>query len=111
MNGPIKTRSFTDDFGTAGISETFEFNQNWKLVNIMFHFSAATTETITVEIIDSALGANFDTVLTTISPSAATDSFNHYGADYIFPATSKLKITSTNSGATLSYGQVMIEEV
>lgn len=106
----LKKQTFSQNLGSGGISQTFTFNTDFRLVSIMLHGSAALTETVTVTL-DNGVGANYDTIITTISLSSNQDSFTAYGENYKFLQTDGIKITSTNAGAQIVYGTIIVEEL
>lgn len=57
-----KDESTSQDLSLAGLDYTFNFNQKRKIEQVLFKFSQAVSETVTISI-DSALGAAYDITL------------------------------------------------
>lgn len=92
-------KTASQDLSLGALSYTTSFNRKFKLEQIMFHFSQAVTETITITV-DSALGSAYDTVLQSVSLIAETDFVYRPQGEANFQAGDEIKIQCTNANTT-----------
>jgi hypothetical protein len=101
----------SQDLSSAALSYTTTVTQPFQLEAILFHFSVAVTEKITITL-DSVNGANYDTVLRTINVNSATDAVYIPDSKINFYAGDKIKIACTNANATGTvYATIKMSEV
>lgn len=93
----LKTdKSTTQDLSAGALSYTTTFSRKFKLEQIIFHFSQAVTETVTITLV-SALGSNYNTVLQSVALVAETDFVYRPQGEANFQAGDEIKLQCTNS--------------
>jgi hypothetical protein len=81
------------------LSYTTSISSDFQLEEILFHFSTAVTETITITL-DSKNGANYDTVLRTINVNSATDAVYRPDPKVNYTYGDNIKVACTNANGT-----------
>lgn len=100
----------SQDLSADPLSYTTSIGRRFKLEKITFHFSGASTETITITL-DSAKGANYDVVLRAKSLSAETDYVYIPDGDAKFYKGDEIKVQCTNAGITTVYVAIKTSEI
>jgi len=108
---PVPSLIFSQDLSSAALSYTTTFEKAFRLDLINFHASVAITETITITI-DSARGANYDTVLRVKTLSSESNYVFIPDGDVKLYDGDALKIQCTNANTTgVIYGEVRTSEI
>lgn len=108
-NETITETTATQDLSAAALSATTSIGADFRLNYITLHFSAATTETVTITV-DSLTGANYDTILVSESLAAATDMTWVPDGALDFKSGNEIKVECTdNGGANTVYVVVSTE--
>ena len=104
-------QTFTQDLSTGALSFTTSFAQHpFHIDQIVFHFDAAVSETITITL-DSVKGANYDAVLQDIVLVSETDLVWRPQGEANFQPGDQIKIECTQDGASGTvYGIVKSSE-
>jgi len=89
----------SQDLSSGALSYTTSIARQFKLERIYFHFSAAVTETITITL-DSAKGANYDTVLRKVNLSSSADFVYVPEGQANFKNGDEIKVQCTNANLT-----------
>lgn len=108
----LKTdKSFTQDLSAAALSYTTAFGRKFKLEQVVIHFSQAVSETITITL-DSALGANYDTVLQAVTLVAETDFVYRPQGEANYQAGDEIKVECTQANLVgIAYGHIKTSEM
>lgn len=89
----------SQDLSLGALSYTTSIGRRFEVDRILFHFSAAVTETITITL-DSGKGANYDTILRRKSLSAEQDYVYIPDGKNKYYAGDEIKIQCTNANLT-----------
>lgn len=92
-------KTFSQDLSQGSLSYTTEFGRRFKLEQILFKASVAITETITITL-DSAHGANYDTVLGTIEMNGERSAVFRPQGEANFQVGDEIKVECTNANLT-----------
>ena len=111
MNSLKPDITTSQDLSLAELDYTTSIGRRFNLDRILFHFSAAVTETITITL-DSGKGANYDTVLRRKSLSAEQDYIYIPDGDNNYYAGDEIRIQCTNANlAGVAYVNTKAKEV
>ena len=101
----------SQDLSAATLNYTTTLTRQFRLDEILIHFNAATTETITITK-DSAKGANYDTVLRKRAIAAETDFVFRPEQPIDFQAGDNVKVQCTNAnGVNVAYVTIKTSEI
>jgi len=101
----------SQDLSAAALSFTTTIPSKFRLTEVLIHFDATTTETITITK-DSAIGANYDTVLRKRSIVSETDFVYRPQGDSDFQSGDNLKVECTNANAlNIAYVTIKTNEL
>ena len=89
----------SQNLASAALSYTTSFARKRKIEQVLIHFSAAVTETVTITF-DSAHGSNYDTVLKVQALTSATDFVWRPEGELNLQSADALKVQCTNNGTT-----------
>ena len=89
----------SQDLSSAVLTYTTSYGRKFKLEQILFHASVAISENIIITL-DSAKGANYDTVLADVTLVAEQDFIFRPHGQANFQAGDNIKIYSTNANIT-----------
>jgi hypothetical protein len=107
---PGRTIDVTTATGTGNIAVSTSLNKAFRLVAITIHFSTGTNNSITITLNANA-GADYDTVLRTITTSGTTDVFWMPDHELLCKKGDEIDVAWTND-ATYTYGlRIVTEEV
>jgi len=96
----LKTdKTATQDLSSDSLTYTTDYGRKFKLEQVQVHFNAAVSETITITL-DSAQGANYDTVLQEVTLVAETDFVYRPQGEANYQAGDEIKIECTNANLT-----------
>ena len=99
----LADKSSSQDLSGAPLSYTTNFAADTKISYITLHADGAITETVTISI-DSAAGANYDTVIASASLTADTDYIWIPDSEFIISSGDEIIIQCTdNGGAQIVY--------
>ena len=103
----IFRESSSQDLSSAALDFTTSVSTDFRLISIMFNFTLAVKQTITITM-DSGLGAAFDTVLGERTLRSHTDVvFVPCAAQQHFKDGTEIKIQCTNDGTPASTVSVL----
>jgi len=101
----------SQDLSSAVLSYTTSYGRKFKLEQILFHASVAISENIIITL-DSAEGANYDTVLADVTLVSEQDFIFRPQGQANFQAGDEIKIYSTNANVTGTlYATFKVQEV
>ncbi len=101
----------SQDLTSGALSYTTSIGRQFKLNEITFHASVAITETITITL-NSAKGANYDTVLRKITLTSGQDYVYRPQGEPTFQAGDEITIAVTNANTTgIMYVKIKAEEL
>jgi hypothetical protein len=86
----------SQNLASAALSYTTSLGTNFQIMQVLFHFSGAASQTITSTLI-SRDGTNYNTVLDTTTTSSATDYVWRPSGGCVFMDGDELKVACTNS--------------
>lgn len=93
--GTITKKTSSKDLSTStALSYTTNFAKTTKILGVMFHFSAATSETVTISV-DNSVGSNYDTLVKSQALTSATDYFWQPDNEFIISSADEIKVTCT----------------
>jgi len=92
-------KTFSQDLSAGALSYTTDFGRSVKLESISIRASVAITETITITI-DSANGANYDTVLNSVDFVGEQDHVWRPQGEMNLRAGDEIRIQVTNANTT-----------
>jgi len=98
------------DLGVGVLNFTTSVAREWKLSEVLMHFSIASTETITLTL-DAAAGNTYDTVLATYSIVGKQSYIFRPIGDCVFKSGDELNVYCTNAGAAIVYVTVKRKEL
>lgn len=104
-------KTFTQDLSAGALSYTTTFARKFKLEQIAIHFSQSVSEAVTITLI-SAIGANYNTVLQSVTLVSEADFVYRPQGEANFQAGDEIKIQCTAAnGVGTAYGIVKTSEV
>ena len=101
----------SQDLSAAPLSYTTSINRKFKLQEVILHFSAAVTETITITR-DSVNGANYDHILASRALSSEQNFVYRASGEQDFQIGDEVKIQCTNANVTgIAYVTIKTREL
>jgi len=101
----------SQNLATAGLDYTTVIARDRKVEMILFHFSAAVSETVTITL-DSGNGANYDTILQEVVLIAETDFVYRPQGELNIKSGDAIKLECTNTGgAGTCYATIKTSEM
>lgn len=88
------------------LSFTAVYNKSYKLEQVIFHFSVAVSETVTITLL-SGLGTAYNTVLQQVVLSNQTDLVWRPQGEANFLAVDEIKVQCTNGGGVGTVGCIV----
>jgi len=104
-------KTTSQDLSSDALSYTTDYGRKFKLEQVIFHFSAAVSETVTITL-DAKAGANYDTVLQEVTLISETDLVYRPQGEANFYEGDEIKIECTNANLTgVVYATIKSSEI
>lgn len=94
-----KDKTASQNLASSALSYTTDYARAFKLEQVLIKSSVPITETVTITI-DSAQGANYDTVLATLLLDSDSSASFRPSGEANFQAGDEIKVQCTNANAT-----------
>ena len=105
----ILLKTTSQDLNSAALNYSTDFDRDFKLLGVYFHFSASVTAEDVVVSKNSNEGANYDTVLDTTSHTGTDLVFRPTGEE-VFKKGDEVTVTCTTAAAVV-YVSIYVEEI